>query len=179
MAKKSSKLPKSDLKKKRTREHIIINHSLVYVQYFIMNAGFTYEVVIKDYGYDLTVNTFDHDGLIEGAARVIQLKASEILTMHGDRVNYSFDLDMRDYNLWVKEPNPVFLIRYEATSRRAYWLYVQQYLKGGTAPKPKPAAKSVGIKIPKTNKVRTDFFRHARRLKEEVLKRLLGADPHG
>lgn len=50
---------------------------------------------------------------------------------------------------------------------------------GGAAPKPKAGAKTVRIKIPMANRVRTNFFRHARRLKEQVLKKLLGADPHG
>ena len=180
MVKKSGKPPrKQDQRKKRTREHVIADYSLVHVQYFIVNAGFTCEAVTKDYGYDLTVNTFDRDGLIEPGSILIQLKASEILTTHADGLHYAFDLDMRDYNLWGAEPNPVFLILYEASTRRAYWLYVQQYLKGDSPPKPRANAKTIRIKIPKANKIRTSFFRHARRLKDEVLKKLLGADPHG
>jgi len=179
VAKKTGKSPKKqDKKKKRTREHIIADLSLVHVQYFIVNAGFTSEAVTKDYGYDLTVNTFDHDGLIEPGAILIQLKASESLTIHSDGEHFVFDLDIRDYNLWVDEPNPVFLILYEAASRRAYWVYVQRYLKGSSRPKPKSTAKTVRIKIPIANKVRTRFFRHARRLKDEALRKILGADPH-
>ncbi|MDR3620371.1 MAG: DUF4365 domain-containing protein [Paludisphaera borealis] len=153
--------------------------SLVHVQYFIVNTGFTSEATTRDYGYDLTVNTFDRDGLIEPGSILIQLKASEQLKPHADGVSYVFDLDVRDYRLWEQEPNPVFLILFDAKSRKAYWSYFQQYIKGNTAPKPKTNAKTIRIKIPMANRVRTSFFRHARRLKEQVLKKLLGADPHG
>ena len=84
-------------KKKRTREHVIADSSLNHVQYFIINAGFTSEATTKDYGYDITVNTFDAKGLIEPGAILIQLKASEILVRHADGANYVFDLDTRDY----------------------------------------------------------------------------------
>ena len=174
------KTPKTqNRKKKRTREHVIADQSLVHIQHFIANAGFTSEAVNKDYGYDVTVNTFDRDGFIEGGAILIQLKASDILTSHADGLHFAFDLDMRDFELWKEEPNPVFLILYEANTRRAYWLFVQPYLSGSGAPRPRANAKSVRIKIPKINKVRTAFFRHARRLKAGALSVILGAKPYG
>lgn len=114
------KAPKAqERRKRRTREHVIADQSLVHVQQFVVNAGFTSEAVSKDYGYDVTVNTFDEAGLIEGGAILIQLKAAEVLTPHADGLHFAFDLDMRDYDLWTEEPNPVFLILYEATTRRA------------------------------------------------------------
>ena len=180
LAQRPKKTPKAqERRKKRTREHIIADQSLVHVQQFIANAGFTSEAMTKDYGYDLTVNTFDKNGFIEGGSILIQLKASELLTPHADGLHYAFDLDVRDYNLWTGEPNPVFLILYEATTRRACWLFVQPYLKGPGAPDPMRNAKTVRIKVPKVNKVRTAFFRHARRLKAEALKAILGANPYG
>jgi hypothetical protein len=174
------KAPKAqDRRKKRTREHVIADQSLVHVQQFIANAGFTSEAVNKDYGYYVTINTFDEDGFIEGGSILIQLKASEILTPHADGLHFAFDLDMRDYDLRTEEPNPVFLILYEAKTRRAYWLFVQPYLKSPAAPKPRKHAKTVRIRVPKVNKVRTAFFRHARRLKLEALRVILGAKPYG
>jgi len=180
LAKKSKKAAEAqDRRKKRTRAHVIADQSLVHVQQFIANVGFTSEAVNKDYGYDVTVNTFDEGGFIEGGAILIQLKASEFLTPHADGLNYAFDLDMRDYDLWGEEPNPVFLILYEATTRRAYWLFVQTYLRGPGAPKPRKNAKTVRIKVPMVNKVRSAFFRHARRLKAAALQAILGAKPYG
>lgn len=180
LAQNPKKPPKPrERRKKRTREHVIADQSLAHVQWFIANAGFTSEAVGKDYGYDVTVNTFDENGFIEGGAILIQLKASETLARHADGLHFAFDLDMRDYDLWTEEPNPVFLILYEAATRRAYWLFVQPYLRGPGAPKPRANAKTVRVKVPKINKVRTAFFRHARGLKAEALKLMLGAKPYG
>ena len=130
LAKKTKKPPKvQDRRKKRTREHVIADQSLAHIQQFIANAGFTSEAVNEDYGYDMTVNTFDGNGFIEGGSILIQLKASETLTPHAVGLHFLFDLDLRDYDLWKEEPNPVFLILYEASTRRAYWLFVQPYLE--------------------------------------------------
>ena len=54
-----------------------------------------------------------------------QLKAAERLEKVGS--NYVFALDKRDYNLWMMEVFPVFLILFDATRRRGYWLFVQHY----------------------------------------------------
>jgi len=51
-----------------------------------VNAGFTSEATTKDYGYDLAVNTFDRDGVLDPLPFLIRLKASEILAAHPDGV---------------------------------------------------------------------------------------------
>ncbi len=178
MAKKHAAKAKQAKGKKRTREHVIADLSVVHVQYFIANAGFSSEATSKDYGYDLTVNTFDREGLIDPLAILIQLKASEKLSLDTDGASYWFSLDSRDYNLWIKELKPVFLILYEASSMRAYWLYFQRYLSSKHAPKLKKDAKTIRVKIPRVNRVKTSFFRHARHLKEQVLAKLSGVDLH-
>lgn len=177
MAKK--KQSEADRGKKRTRAHVLADLSLVHVQYFIVNAGFTSEATTKDYGYDLTVNTFDPRGIIEPGSLLVQLKASETLPRHADGIHVVFDLEVKDYNLWKDEPNPVFLVLFDARSRRAYWLYFQRYIRNDSNRKPKAGAESVRVKVPLANRVRTDFFRHARRIKLDVMSKILGADPHG
>jgi len=179
VAKKSSSSTEKPAEgKKRTREHVIADLSLVHVQFFVANAGFSSEATSKDYGYDLTVNTFDRDGLVEPMAILIQLKASEVLSPHFDGVSYKFPLDVRDYNLWIKEVNPVFLILYEASSNRAYWLYFQQYMRNPGTHRPRKDAKSFLVKIPRANRVKTEFFRYARHLKAKVHAKLDGVDLH-
>jgi hypothetical protein len=180
VAKKSASRTKKRAEgKKRTREHVIADISLAHVQFFVANAGFTSEATTKDYGYDLSVNTFDKEGLIEPLAILIQLKGSEVLNLHPDGVSYWFPLDIRDYNLWMQEANPVFLLLYQATSNRAYWLYFQQYMKSPASHKPKKGARTFRVKIPKINRVRTNFFRHARHLKSRVFDKLIGVELHG
>ena len=169
---------KPEPRKNRTREHVIADQSLNFVEYFIINAGFTSEATTQDYGYDLIVNTFDSEGLIEAGNFYIQLKASEVLTQHATGVSYVFDLDTRDYNLWIMEPMPVFLVLYEARSRRAYWLYFQEYVGGSHAPKARANARTLRIQIPKTNRVNARFMRHARTRKTEILRQLSGVISH-
>lgn len=180
MAKKSrTSAGRWDSRKRRTRGHVIADLALVHVQYFLVNAGFTSEVVTRDYGYDLSVVTFDRDGLIEPGVILVQLKAAETLSRQADGRHFVFDLDVRDYHLWRKEPNPVFLILYEASARRAYWLYFQRHLKSGAAPTVRAGARTTRIKIPSSDRVTTDFFRHARHLKARAVAKLWEADPHG
>jgi hypothetical protein len=157
-------------RKRRTRQHIIADQSVNCIQKFIIDAGFTSQEMNRDYGYDLTVNTFDKDGLIEAGNFYIQLKASETLKEHRDGVSYVFDLDTRDYRLWQDELMPVFLILYEAVSRRAYWLYFQRELATGSLPAPRKTAKTVRIRIPKANRVNTRFIRYARNRKADMVQ---------
>lgn len=164
--------------KKRTRAHVIADASLVDIQHYVVNAGFTGEAIRHDYGYDLIVNTFDRAGLVEPLSLLIQLKAAETLLTYADGESYVFDLNLRDYRLWLRELNPVFLILYEATTRRAYWLYFQKYVGTAGSQKPRSTAKTVRIKVPKSNRARTSFFRHARHLKQRVLASLKGMNLH-
>jgi hypothetical protein len=39
---------------------------LAHIHQFVANSGFTSEAVNKDYGYDVSVNTSDENGFIEG-----------------------------------------------------------------------------------------------------------------
>jgi hypothetical protein len=73
LAKKTKKAPKAqDQRKKRTREHVIADQSLGHIQQFVANSGFTSEAVNKDYGYDVSVNTFD-----ESCSRSLTLRPKE------------------------------------------------------------------------------------------------------
>jgi hypothetical protein len=71
----------------------------------------------------LILFTYDDDGYTEPGLAFLQLKGSESLTQSG--AHFTFDLDIRDYNLWIVEDTPVILVLFEASRRRAYWLHVQ------------------------------------------------------
>ncbi|QEH35389.1 hypothetical protein OJF2_39410 [Aquisphaera giovannonii] len=174
VSKKASQTKMQAARKRRTREHVIEALSVAHLQYFVANAGFTMASSKEDYGYDLVVTTFDRDGYMDPMAVYVQLKASERLTPLADGVSYCFDLDVRDDNQWADEINPVFLILYEASSIRAYWLYFQEYLRQAGGPKPKKGARTIRVRVPKGNRVKTSFFRHARHLKQKVHAELGG-----
>src|SRR5256885_7563726 len=88
-------------RKQRTRQHIIADQSVNYVERFIIDEGHTAQRLASDYGYDLILFTYDEEGYAEPGVAFLQLKASEALTPSG--ASFVFDLDIRDYNLWMAE----------------------------------------------------------------------------
>jgi len=112
-------------RKKRTRQHVIAAQSVNYVERFIIDDGHTAERQFNDYGYDLVLSTYDEEGFAEEGTVYLQLKSSEKLTARGN--SFVFDMDVRDYTRWMREPMPVMLVLFDASKRRAYWLYIQRY----------------------------------------------------
>src|SRR5690242_3799096 len=97
--------------KQRTRQHVIADLSVHYVEGFILAEGYTAQRLDRDYGYDLLLFTYDEQGYVEPGLLLLQLKAAEMLQTVGS--DYVFDLDIRDYNLWMQEEIPVILILFD------------------------------------------------------------------
>ena len=155
------------LRKRRTREHVIADQSVNHLERFIIDAGHIAQRWGSDYGYDLTLITFDEDGYIEPDAVYFQLKASESLQAVG--ACYVFDLDIRDYNLWMLDNMPVILVLFDASRRRAYWLAIQHYFREDAARMPKKGAKTVRVRVPKRQVVNRRAIAVWRDLKWEAL----------
>lgn len=133
-------------RKQRTRQHMIADQSVNHVQRYIIDAGHTAQEFERDYGYDLLLSTYDPSGYLEPGAIYLQLKAAEQLQCRGP--NYVFDVDVRDYNLWIRERAPVILVLFNASRRRAHWLHVQAYFRGDASRRPRPGAKTVRVRVP-------------------------------
>src|SRR5262245_45580182 len=118
-------------RKKRTRQHVIADLSVHHVEGFILEEGHSAQRLSSDYGYDPVLFTYDEQGYLEPGLVYFQLKAMERLEKRG--ANYVYDLDIRDYNLWVREKMPVVLLLYDAGRRRAYWRCVQEYFEQDSA----------------------------------------------
>ena len=125
---------------RRTREHVIASQSCNYIEKFIIDKGHTSQRQLEDYGYDLVVKTFDEDGYEESGEIIIQLKATDRLEglRHQDFIE--FVINVKHYELWTREPMPVFLVLYDAREPKAYWLYVQKYFVASTPWKPRKGA---------------------------------------
>jgi hypothetical protein len=150
-------------RKRRTREHVIADLSVHHVEGFILEEGHTAQRLGSDYGYDLVMFTYDERGYVEPDSVYFQLKAAESLRAAGP--DYVFDLDIRDYNLWIAEQMPVILVLYDAGRRQAYWLHVQGYFGGGTARRPKKGAKTVRVRVPRRQVVNRQAIATMRDLK--------------
>jgi hypothetical protein len=131
-------------RKQRTRQHVIADLSVNHVERIMLEAGHAALRLTTDYGYDIAMTTFDPEGFTEPGLVLFQLKASDNLSPSGEF--YSYDLDIRDYNLWRVEDMPVILILYDATNKKAYWLDVQEYFVEDAARRPKRGAKTIRVR---------------------------------
>jgi hypothetical protein len=142
------------------------------VERFIIDAGHTAQRFERDYGYDLLMFTYDEDGYLEPGSIYIQLKAAEILSRTGS--GYVFDIDIRDYNLWMLERLPVILVLFEASRRRAYWLHVQTFFREDPARRPKTGARTVRVRVPIQNLMNRRAIAQMRSLKWQAWEHAFG-----
>jgi hypothetical protein len=162
-------------RKRRTRAHVIADLSVHHVEGFILEEGHTPYRLTPDYGYDLVLFTHDEQGYLEPGSGYIQLKAAEQL--RAARSAYVFDLDIRDYNLWMLEEVPVILILFDASRRRAYWVGVQDYFNTDVARQPRKGAKTVRVRVPARQPVNRRAVATWRHLIRAALHRPPGAEP--
>jgi hypothetical protein len=154
-------------RKRRTREHILEDLSIHHVEGFIIREGHTVERIKGDYGYDLFMTTFDEQGFAERGVVFFQVKASE--TLQVVRRECVFDLDVRDYNVWIREEMPVILILFDAAIERAVWLAVQEYFHSDTKRRPRKRAKTVRVCVPELQVLNRLAIAAIRELKREYL----------
>jgi hypothetical protein len=153
-------------RKRRTREHMIADLSVHHVEGFILEEGHTAQRLGSDYGYDLALFTYDQQGYIEPDCVFLQLKAAETLEAVGS--DCVFDLDVRDYNLWMLDKAPVLLLLFDASRRRACWLAIQRYFREDASRQPKKGAKTVRVRVPKRQVVNQRAIATIRDLKREA-----------
>jgi hypothetical protein len=162
-------------RKQRTRAHVIADQSVNHVERFIIDEGHAAERLQKDYGYDLFLFTYDEQGYAEPGLVSLQFKAAETLLAVG--ADYVFDLDIRDYNLWMVERWPVILILFDASRRWACWLHVQDYFHKEATRQPKKGAKTVRVRVPKRQVVNRRAIAKMRDLNRVVSLRGIGEEP--
>jgi hypothetical protein len=155
-------------RKQRTRQHVIADQSVNYVERFIIDEGHTTQGLAPDYGYDLVLFTYDEEGYVEPGVAFLQLKASESWKPVG--AHYIFGLDIRDYNLWMAEDAPVFLVLFDATRRRAYWLYVQRYFEEDVTRQPFKGTKRVRVEFPQRQAISCSGIAKLRHCKDKTLR---------
>jgi hypothetical protein len=160
-------------RKQRTREHIIADLSMNHVERLILEQGHVMERIGSDYGYDLLMMTFDEQGYSEPDYIRLQLKATESLNSEGNDY-YVHDLDIRDYNLWMQEWFPVFLVLYDASRRTACWLFIQHYFELKPQRTPRSGAKTVRVRVPASQKLTGKAIAQMRTWKHEFRRKTSG-----
>src|SRR4051794_25105969 len=152
-------------RKRRTRQHVIADLGIHYLERVILEEGHTFQRLGSDYGYDLLMNTFDEHGYVEPGFVYFQCKATESIPDTGE--DCLFDVDIRDYNLWRQEKAPVILTLFDADRRCAYWLSFQGYLRD-LVRRPAKATRTIRVRIPKRQRLTRPAIATIRDLKRRA-----------
>lgn len=161
----------------RTRAHRIADLSRHHFEGFVLRCGHTVEGFVNDYGYDLSLYTYDYsrgeNGEFEDQSIGVQLKATDNLIVLSDGETIAFRVQREHVNLWRRSLLPVILIVYDAQDEVAYWLDVRAFLASerfrGMAD-----TSSATVHIPKANVVNEEAIEQFRRMKNERVRSLRG-----
>ena len=151
---------KPPTRKRRTREHVIADLSVNFVERQMLLCGHTVERVFHDYGYDLFSFTFDANGEPEAGDIRIQVKATDKLPGSGKGGGIPFRVDRSDVVYWLTERSPVVLVLYDARQEAAYWLDIKDYFRRLVGFNLFSAGKTITVHLPQTNVFDLNAVRH-------------------
>ena len=133
---------------KRTRPHVLEELSIQHVK-GILPAEWIRATVHVDYGVDMQVELVAGDE-VTGLGFSIQLKGTDQLQISGDYILHRCKVSTAKY--FLRRPEPVMYVVYDAQGRHAYWLWVKPYLEGLNESRPGwREQETIGIRIPRLN----------------------------
>lgn len=153
--------------KTRTRQHVIADLGVNYVERQILLAGFSVERIIHDYGIDLWMTTYSSTGEVENETISIQVKATEHPSVSADGSFISVRVAAADLRHWLLELMPVILVLYDAANDRALWLNTQQFAEQAGVDEDE-SGETVTVRIPAGDFFIPDAVRVIRDLKEQA-----------
>jgi hypothetical protein len=106
------------------------------------------------------------------------LKATDKIRKIEKGSSVSFKISIKDFRLWTAEGYPVFLIVYDASLRKAYWLYFQRYFAEDDARKPGERATTVTVRIPIANEMSDSTVDYMRSSKAAFMARFAKVSHH-
>ncbi len=141
-------------------------------------AGFAVQRIVRDYGIDLFIATYDPSGEVENGEIRIQLKAADAprWVQGGQRI--AVRVDQGDFRHWLMEPMPVILAVYDAAQDEAYWLYVQEHFESGRTARFDRAGAKMTVHVPRTNVVTPAAMRRFAGFRDRILLQLEGLSHH-
>lgn len=165
-------------RKRRTRQHVIADLGVNYIERQVLQGGHVLERVRYDYGLDLVMYTFSPSGEAENGEVYFQVKATERLRWAADRRAIAWKVSQADLRHWLHEPMPIVLVVYDALAERAFWLYVQAYFEGERRLDLSGTGASVTVHIPVDNHFRKEALSHLTRCRDLVLAQMAGVIRH-
>jgi hypothetical protein len=141
----------SERRKQRTREHVIADLSVNFVERLILRCGWVPRRMNPDYGIDLYMETYNDQGEIENEGVWFQLKAIDRLRIAGRKQAIPVRMEWRDLLFWLNERMPGILVIYDAIQDRAWWVHLQETLRTITRKSRQRLAETVTLSIPLGN----------------------------
>ena len=139
------------MRKRRTREHVIADLSVNFVERQVLLCGHTVERVFHDYEYDLFLFTFDANGEPEAGEIRVQVKATDHLPSDNEIETIPFRIARSDLVYWLEERLPVLFVLYDAQSGIAYWIDVKTYFRQLSDFNIFAIGRTITVRIPRSN----------------------------
>jgi hypothetical protein len=162
-------------RKRRTREHVIADLSVNHVERHVLLCGFTVERIIRDYGLDLFLATYDANGEVENGYVLLQVKATDQLRVSAAGDVNLLRLEVSHVRAWLGELMPVILIVYDASADTAYWLYVQSHFESRRRQLRSRGRATLTVRIPRANVLNQAAVRRFAEFRDRVS---LQVSPH-
>jgi hypothetical protein len=146
-------------RKRRTREHVIADLGVNYLERKILDCGWAAQRVSSDYGVDLIMTTFDAQGMIQNGSVSFQVKATDSPGWNSTGDEIVIRLDWRDVLYWLNERMPIILIVYDASRDCGYWLYLQAALRSATRRRSSRIPIRLSVRVPAANRLNATAVR--------------------
>ncbi len=164
------------LRKLRTREHVLADLSINYVERQVLVCGCAVQRMHSDYGYDLTMFTFNANREIEAGIIYFQVKATDNLSLLADGKTVSWAVSRRDLLSWLSDAFPVILVVYDGRRDNAFWLHLQGYFVDRPVADFFLAGETVNVHVPVTNRLNRRSVQRIIQTKNAIQLRLQGRD---
>jgi uncharacterized protein DUF4365 len=139
--------------KKRTREHVIADLSICFVEWHALRCGFTVERIRHDYGIDLELKTYNELGEPEPGDVLLQVRATDGLAIRKGNATFPSRIERAHLALWLSQIVPVVLVVFDAKRTKAYWLCIQDYFEAIPTFNLFAAGKTITVRVPIRNRV--------------------------
>lgn len=161
-------------RKLRTREHVLADLSINHVERHVLQCGFSVERTRHDYGYDLTLATYNKAGEIEPGVVYLQVKATDRMPRISSGGAFSWVVSRRDLKLWLEEAYPVILAVYDGQKEKAYWLDIQRYFSDRRTADLFAGGASITVHVPSANRISPQAFTTIAQHKNDLHQQLRG-----
>ncbi len=162
----------------RTRAHVLADLGVNHVERQVLLCGFSVERVRHDYGYDLTMSTYNEGGEFEPGGVYIQVKATDRLPLLSGGKAIPWLFNKRDLKLWLEESYPVILVVYDGQNDGAYWIHVQtHFLSRRRTPDLFAGGETISVHISTGSRLTQTAIRGIARTKNEIHRRLRDGGP--